>query len=495
MRLWILCLSMTALLSAIATEMMPASAQSLRYKEKLHYVGMSCARIKKDTIAYPASEVFLHVTLVSGETGQAIGIPLPSKNRPYTKVTSGFKTKAGGRPLWQGEPQDVMMQVVMFEHDDGAPTAELASDILLNLALAVYGPNAPSDGEVTKVRDVAHGGQFLRGLNRALGIDNDPLGSVRVNLRSSEWSRAPLKQANGFRYHFATRHRKNGADCRAYFRFTQGDSYQVARQERQARQTPERGEYTQPEPSYSPQQLPPVEDPYLDPRFAEPAPLPPPPPIEPPREYNYGYRVGITNMCREPISVAYAYLDEDDVWTKRGWRTIRPGKTEMLDHYVGANELAVHSTIGALYPKEWTGRRDKINVTNDRFEAPMNAALSGDGLREVPFQIAEWRANDLKPVVRIWQCGSYRWGVWTKPDQIRTIAKQPKPILLQVNPSPEPEPAQPRVIAVEEPPVFAREPMQPAACQEIDRTAMSPAEIDRYKTIAARGMIKLCEAD
>ncbi len=475
---------MMAVPLAVATETTPAAAQSLRYKEKLHYVGMSCARIKKDTIAYPASEVFLHVTLVSGTTGQAIGIPLPSKNRPYTRVTSGFKTTAGGRPLWQGKPQDVMMQVVMFEHDDGAPTAELASDILLNLAMAVYGPNAPSDGEVTKVRDVEHGGRFLRGLNRALGTDNDPMGTVRVNLRASEWSRAPLKESNGFRYHFATRHRKNEADCRAYFRFTQGDTYRVARQERPTNPAPTRRDYTQTEQDYPPQDLPPEEDPYLEERLPEPA--PPPPSIEPPR-YNYGYRVGIKNLCREPISVAYAYLDENNVWTKRGWRNIGPRKTEMLDHYVGANELAVHSTVGALRGQDWSGRRTNISVDNTAFKAPMDTGLSGDGLREVPFQIAEWRANDLKPVVRIDYCGSVRWGKWTKPAHERKPDPVPQPVVLQVNPRPEPE--QPKVIAVEPPPQ-SNEPRQPAECT--DTSQLPERELERLQQMEARGAVKLC---
>lgn len=491
MRPWILCLTMMTVLSAIATATTPAAAQSLRYKEKLHYVGMSCARVQKDSIAYPANEIFIHATLVSRKTGQAIGIPLPSRNRPYTGVTAGFKTRAGARALWQGEPQDVGLQVVMFEHDDGAPTAELASDILLNLAMAVYGPNAPSDGEATRVREVEGGDRFLRGLDRALGTGNDPMGTARVNLRASEWSRAPLKETGGFRYHFATRHTKNGADCRAYFRFTQGDTYRVARQERPTRPAPAgpdysaEPEYAQPDQGYPPQDLPPEEDPYLDEGLTEPA--PPPPPIEPPPAYNYGYRVAIENLCREPISVAYAYLDENGAWTKRGWRNIGARKTERLDHYVGASELAIHSTIGALRGQDWSGRRTNLSVDNTAFNAPMDAGLSGDGMREVPFQIAEWRANDFKPVVRIDYCGSVRWGKWTAPVKKSEPVAEPRPVILQVNP--EPEPKQPRVITVEPRPK-SDETLPPAACT--DTSGMSEETLERVQQMAARGMLKLC---
>ncbi len=242
--------------------------------------------------------------------------------------------------------------------------------------------------------------------------------------------------------------------------------------------------------------------PYEEPELAPPsryrAPEPSPDttrPVSPPAQPDTRYRVYVKNGCRKYIEIAYFYEESPGQWAKSGWRGFQPGRVGELKSPIMTRRLGLFSSLGFPEQRYRRGFNEKKSVIDRDFLVPINEQLRGKGARTVPFDMLEWASDISKPVIVIENCDQYEAGARIKRAQKSNAAEEPKPVLLRVTPSPEPEPAQPRMMAVEEPPASAREPIQPAACQKIDRTAMSPEAIDRYESLAARGFIKLCEVD
>ncbi len=224
----------------------------------------------------------------------------------------------------------------------------------------------------------------------------------------------------------------------------------------------------------------------------EPPPAPTARPIPQQPEPDTRYRVYVKNGCRKYIEIAYFYEESPGQWAKSGWRGFQPGRVGELKSPIMTRRLGVFSTLGFPEQKFRRGFNMKKSVIDRNFLVPINEQLRGKGARTVPFDMLEWASDISKPLIVIEDCDQYKAGVRIKSVQTRETAAEPRPVLLQVSPAPKPE--QPKVSAVEREPEPPRKPMQPAACQKIDPATMSAADIDRYKALAARGMIKLCEA-
>lgn len=135
------------------------------------------------------------------------------------------------------------------------------------------------------------------------------------------------------------------------------------------------------------------------------------------------YLVSIKNQCREAISVAYVYDDPSGETMKSGWLTIKPSEKTRIKKPVSKNQLGVHSTVGFPRPTYRFGQDDVANVVNRGFTEPVYKVLSGDGAREVPFELLEWPKNDRSPVIQIDYCGSYRWGKRINPVALKPALK------------------------------------------------------------------------
>lgn len=217
--------------------------QYRRYEESLRpqpvslvLNGMWCPRVQRDSLIYPANEIHIDVVVTDSRGGYQ-STALPSRNGVYKGIKAGTKRRIG-KTVWHGIDQSVDVQVVMWEYDNGGPLVESLTEIAVDFALT-RGTKTLSKAAVKKGVNAtaARSGRYaakqsierfdlssqlsrrISSLPKALvGADNDLIGAIGLTNASSDSYGAPSVEG-GFRYHFYTRLRRGGADCRVYFEF------------------------------------------------------------------------------------------------------------------------------------------------------------------------------------------------------------------------------------------------------------------------------------
>jgi len=197
------------------------------YYQELYYSGMSCSRIQKDSIAYPANEIFINI-YVRDRKGRVNKSTLPSRNKLYKNVKPGYQANRPQRLLWRGKPRDLQLMVLMWENDNGGKTVDVLSQYLAAYVEGKAGNKYTPPGQEISGAEDPFAKLIARGYKNILGTDNDLIGYSR--LRISKRNRLPkkLKRYKKIRYHFYTTHRRAGANCRTYFRFKRGRYYKDA---------------------------------------------------------------------------------------------------------------------------------------------------------------------------------------------------------------------------------------------------------------------------
>jgi len=202
----------------------------------LVYSGLWCPRVQRDSVFHPANEIFVDVT-VTDQDGRHRSTTLPRRGKVYGNMRNGSSRK-GGTVLWQGPPQPLMIQVTMWEYDDGGPLVEDLTGIAVDFALtrgtrtlskyavkrgaskvAAYGGRKAAGYAIEQLDLSAQLSRSISSLPKALvGANNDLIGAIGIANVAPDAYGAPARE-HGFAYHFRSRHRRGGADCRAYFEF------------------------------------------------------------------------------------------------------------------------------------------------------------------------------------------------------------------------------------------------------------------------------------
>ena len=213
----------------------------LRYEESLHnqpvalvYKGMLCANIQRDSMLYPANEIHID-TVVIDQNGNHSKMAIPGRGKVYKNIKKG-SARRENVILWQGPPNPLSLQVMVWEYDDGGPLVDSLTEIAVDFALtrgtktmskyAVrQGANRMAAGAGRRavnqtIKEVDLSGQLsshISSLPKALvGANNDLVGAIGIaNVSPDAYNR--VFHEKGFTYSFKTTHRKGGADCRLYF--------------------------------------------------------------------------------------------------------------------------------------------------------------------------------------------------------------------------------------------------------------------------------------
>lgn len=215
----------------------------LRYEQNqanqpvaLMYKGMWCPNIQRDSVLYPANEIHID-TVVIDQNGNHFKKAIPARGRVYKNIKKG-STRRTNLLLWQGPPDPLVFQVMVWEYDDGGPLVDSLTEIAVDFALT-RGTRTMSKYAVRQgasrvaagagrravnqtIKEVDLSGQLashISSLPKALvGANNDLVGAIGIaNVTPDAYGR--VYQENGFTYNFKTIHRKGGADCRLYFEF------------------------------------------------------------------------------------------------------------------------------------------------------------------------------------------------------------------------------------------------------------------------------------
>lgn len=204
------------------------------YEEALYYVGMSCNHIQKDSLTDPDNELFIKTIITTlDNSGPVIQHTLPGNGQLYKKVKNGFVIQQPKKRLWQGRSKALSLHVSLWESDDGKQAISALSKGLsaaIQYAAAARSassakPTPPKQSRITEDRSPDPlAGFFQKGFGK-LGTRVDLLGDQRVALTGGGWSNNTLKTTHNIHYHFSTRHRQQGADCRVYFLFKRGPEY------------------------------------------------------------------------------------------------------------------------------------------------------------------------------------------------------------------------------------------------------------------------------
>jgi hypothetical protein len=202
----------------------------------LAYNGLWCPRVQRDSMFHQGNEIFIDV-VVTDTDGAHRATTLPARGKTYQNIHDGG-TRRANVTLWQGLPQPLMVQVVVWEHDDGGPLVEELTAVAIDFALtrgtrtlsryavkkgahtlAARGGREAADYAIEQLDLTGQLSQSISSLPKALvGADNDLIGAIGITNVAPYAYGAPARE-NGFAYHFYTRHRGGGADCRVYFQF------------------------------------------------------------------------------------------------------------------------------------------------------------------------------------------------------------------------------------------------------------------------------------
>jgi hypothetical protein len=202
-------------------------------QHRLLFNGMACPKVQRDSVLYPANEIFANVVVVD-ESGRSYTRKLPARG-VYKNVSAGSRRAGNQQVLWTGPSQAISFQITAWEYDDGGPMVDTLTGIAVDFAL--------TRGQRTLTRTAVKGTVARTTTNRALreatdaidltgelsshistlpkalfGTSNDLIGAIGIGGLHPE-AYGSTRRDNHFSYHFFTRHRKGGADCRFYFEF------------------------------------------------------------------------------------------------------------------------------------------------------------------------------------------------------------------------------------------------------------------------------------
>lgn len=200
---------------------------------RLVFNGLQCPKVQRDSVLYPANEIFANVVIVD-ENGRHHTAKLPPRGT-FTKVVNGSRRSGNNQVVWSGPSQPLMFQIAVWEYDDGGPLVETLTNVAVDFAL--------SRGRNTLTRTAVKGTLARKGANTALqeagdaldltselsrhisslpksllGTDNDLIGAIGIRDIVPAAYESTSRDGH-FSYHFSTRHRRGGADCRFYFQF------------------------------------------------------------------------------------------------------------------------------------------------------------------------------------------------------------------------------------------------------------------------------------
>lgn len=228
----------------------PAGAQEdWDYEQVIRYMGMGCARVQADSVVRPANEIAVLVAATDLDTGYTTSVSIPGEGRYYSGVDDGDYFLGAGPIVWRGAPQSVDINVTMTEIDGGSEQTLAFTHAAYLAVETYYGGRAISAtagasarlygraaaGAKTLTQSPPDFGAEPNILERAVagalddifGTANDLIGHDLVHVidddYSGGWVYTDPSTVRGTQYHFATHHRRGGADCTAYFRFEQGD--------------------------------------------------------------------------------------------------------------------------------------------------------------------------------------------------------------------------------------------------------------------------------
>lgn len=206
------------------------------------YQGFWCGRIQKDSVFYPANEIKIQTFVYEDGAGTAYAVDLPSSKGSFGGVKAGHRDNREAGAIWMGGIAPVNLSVVMWEHDDGGPVVDIVAYAAVTAAMAyagrnsggkpniyrggtVGGPNPKGSSSDTEFQPGLIDGAVGSVLKSAFGTDNDLVGVAHV--RGIDLARlagrAPVSE-HGIRHHIATRHRRGGANCKAYFLVYEADA-------------------------------------------------------------------------------------------------------------------------------------------------------------------------------------------------------------------------------------------------------------------------------
>jgi len=205
-------------------------AEQARRRFSINFVGFSCPRVQKDSIAYPANEIIIQ-TVVSDGSGDAVVFDLPGNKRHYDGVKRGHRFHSRPIPVYQGGPGPVTLSVVMWEYDDGGQAIDF-SIFLATAAASARGGKAGTSTiyggkKIPAPRNISGGGSeksvdrsVVGAIKSVFGTNNDHVGTHHITgIDLAAYTEAKTQNQSGFQYHLQTRHRRGGADCRVYFQF------------------------------------------------------------------------------------------------------------------------------------------------------------------------------------------------------------------------------------------------------------------------------------
>jgi len=200
---------------------------------RLVFNGFQCPRVQGDSILYPANEIFANVVVTDERGGKRVS-KLPPRG-VFNKVVAGSRRGGNNQIVWSGPSQPLILQIVVWEHDDGGPLVEDLTEVAVDFALT-RGRNTLTrtmvKGSVARgvtnhaVRQASETldltGELSKHVStlpkRILGTGNDLIGAIGINNILPE-AYGETNRDGHFSYHVATRHRRGGADCRFYFQF------------------------------------------------------------------------------------------------------------------------------------------------------------------------------------------------------------------------------------------------------------------------------------
>jgi len=204
----------------------------------LVFNGFRCPKVQNDSVFYPANEIHIDV-IVTDSAGGYQSWAFPTRTKVYKGIKAGSRRNVSKR-IWQGQDQPLSVQVVVWEYDDGGPLVESLTEIAVDFALtrgsktlskaavkrgvnatAARGGHYAAKHTMEKLDLSGQLSQSISSLPKALvGANNVLVGAIGVAGLSWD-SLGSASSEQGFNYHFYTRHRRGGADCRVYFQFVE----------------------------------------------------------------------------------------------------------------------------------------------------------------------------------------------------------------------------------------------------------------------------------
>lgn len=181
----------------------------------IYYQGLFCPGVPKDTIMYPAAELFLTTTVfpIGNPDAQVVKVH-PGKGSYYPNVKPGFKTRTHSR-IWSGRQNRVRLAASLWEHDGGGKKLEQVALVVAAIAIAAKGKGGTRPSGQPSGITIRPSGNVA---NALFGTGHDLLGiSYFSNLDLSYFIDRPKRNDAGILNHLVTSHKQGGADCRVYF--------------------------------------------------------------------------------------------------------------------------------------------------------------------------------------------------------------------------------------------------------------------------------------